>query len=433
MTLAGTGLALAPHLRAAEGAAGAANERIQVALIGARNQGGRVLLPSLVGSDQCQLVAICDVDQNVTNKAVKKAERRYARKKDQGSFKGIQVTGDYREIMANDEIDAVVIATPDHWHCTIAAAAVMAGKDVYVEKPLSLLISEGRALADLAKEKSAIVQVGSQQRSGARFFLAEAITQSGRLGKIKNVEVAITTRPGEDDPWQPQPVPEGLDYNMWVGPIPWIPYHVKRHHYDWRFVRAVTSGEIGNWGAHFLDSAQQCLGTSYTGPVSVKGTGERHPPEGLHDTYFNIDVDFAYENGLPLKFKTGDNEITITGEDGTLVFSREGISTDPPEILRTPEIREAAQNLAKTKGSHLDNWMHCVKTRNAEDLHAPVEVGHRSVTMCHLANIAIDTGRQLNWDPEREMFRDDAEANSFLTQERRDWTAGPPEGGLVGG
>ncbi len=421
MALTGAGLALTPHLKAAVSSGISPNEKIQVALIGARNMGGKTHLPSLIGSPECQLVGICDVDQNVVKAAMKQAERRYARGKDKESFQGVKGYTDFREVIQNPEIDAVLIATPDHWHCPIAKAAILAGKDVYVEKPLSLYIEEGRELSDLAKEKGAIVQVGSQQRSGSRFFLAEAIAKSGALGKIQHAEVAIRTRPGENKPWQPQPVPAGLDYDMWVGPVQWFDYHEDRHHYNWRFVPAITSGEIGNWGAHFIDSAQQCLGTDFTGPTRVKGTGERHEPGAMHTTFFNIDVDFQYANGVTMKFKTGGNEVTIVGDKGRLKVSRDAISTDPKDLLRAVPSSEI-EKYRKTKGSHIDNWLHCVRNRNTEDLHAPVEIGHRSVSMCHLANIAIELGRPLQWDPEKEIFLHDGHANAFLNRPvRKEW------------
>lgn len=218
---------------------------IRVALIGANNIGGKTHLPTLVGDSRCLLSAICDVDRNVRAKAVASATERYAAN---GTPSSVRSVGDFREVMMDVSIDAVVIATPDHWHVPLAKAAVLAGKDVYVEKPLSLYVSEGRELVELARDRDVIVQVGSQHRSSDRFFLAQAMVASGMLGRIKHTEVAIKTRAGEGIPWEPQPVPPELDYDVYVGPVLWTAYHPKRLHYNFRFVPDF-SGERSPIGA----------------------------------------------------------------------------------------------------------------------------------------------------------------------------------------
>jgi len=419
IALGGAGLTLGRSAWAEFSAVRSPNERIQVALIGARNMGGRTHLPSLVGANECQLTAICDVDQNVLAEAVQKAETKYAEKEERPRFRGVRGYGDFREVMANDEIDAVLIATPDHWHVPLAKAAILAGKDVYVEKPLSLYIEEGRDLSDLVSQSGAILQVGSQHRTDSRFQLAAALVQAGALGKVKHVEVAIRTRSGKAEPWSPQPVPPELDYDMWVGPVTMNDFHPERTHYSFRFVPPFSGGEIANWGAHFIDSAQQCLGTDVTGPVKAQGTGKRNPVGSLHTSYYDLDVDFEYATGVTMKLITGENYLNVAGENGSLRVSRGSIATDPESLLRSVPRDELALAL-KTKGSHLQNWLHCVRTRNPGDLHAPVEIGHRSATMCHLANIAIELGRPLQWDPDREIFMHDAHANALRNRPVRD-------------
>ncbi len=400
-----------------------ANERINVALIGARNMGGKTHLPSLAGSSQCQLVAVCDVDEKVRKEAISKAEKIYADQYESSGYKGIKGYRDFRSLLQRDDIDAVLIATPDHWHVPIAKEAVRSGKDVYVEKPLSLAIKEGRELADLLKTHPSMVQVGSQQRSQERFIIACEMVRNGLLGDIRHVEVSIGTRSGSAEKWEPETPPGELDYEMWIGPAPWIEYNSERVHYNFRFVPDFSGGEITNWGAHHLDIAQMGLGMDDTGPVSVQGMGQRNPVGSLHTTYFDIDVDFEYANGVTMKLKTGPRGVTFFGTKGQLFVDRGKLETSPASLIKEYS-KDLKILLRKTKGGHLENWFSCIRSRKAEDLHAPVEVGHRSATVCHLANIAIELGRPLFWDAERESFIDDAHANALVNRPARgNWSA----------
>ncbi|MBK1879207.1 Gfo/Idh/MocA family protein [Pelagicoccus mobilis] len=401
-----------------------ANDRINVALIGVKNLGSSTHLPSVVGSEECQLVGICDVDSAVLSDAVGKAESQYAEQTGKSGYKGIKAYGDFRELLQRKDLDAVMIATPDHWHVPIAKEAVRAGLDVYVEKPLSLHIQEGRELVDLLKEHPSIVQVGSQQRSGDRFIIASEFVRNGLLGDIKHVDVSIKTRAGSAEKWEPEPIPAELNYDMWLGPAPWSEYHSERVHYNFRFVPEISGGEIANWGAHFLDTAQMGLGTDLTGPVSVRGMGQRNPVGSRHTSFFDLDVDYEYANGVTMKLHSGGNGVTFFGTRGQLFVNRNKLVTDPPELIREyKEHEDLAIRLRKTKGSHFQNWLSCIRSRKAEDLHAPVEVGHRSATICHLANISIDLGRPLYWNPERESFVADAHANALVNRpSRAEWT-----------
>lgn len=392
---------------------------IRVALIGARNMGGKTHLPSLVGNVDCELVAICDVDKQVVSDAVKDAGGLYAESGRSVSIEGI---GDYREVMANREIDAVVIATPDHWHVPIAKAAVLAGKDVYVEKPLSLYVTEGRELIDVAKDRDVIVQIGSQHRSTDRFLLSSAIVQSGMLGRIKHTKVAIHTRPGLDAPFESQPIPPELDYDMWVGPVMWTDYNSERVHYNFRFVSDFSGGEIANWGAHYLDSAQQALGLDKSSPIRVEGAGKRRPAGGVHSSFYDIDVKYEYEGGVTMSFESSSDYptmgITFYGEKATLFVNRDSLTIDNPDLMRALPKKEA-KAFRKTKGSHMSNWFDCMRSRKKEDLHAPLEIAHRSAILCHLANMSIEVGRPLQWDPEKEIFVNDALANALLNRPER--------------
>lgn len=429
LTLAGAGLGMVETSVASESDArtggGIAGRRIRVGLIGCGNLGVSVHLRSIIGHPDCHLAALCDVDRRHLDSALEAAREQLEGTSESGDAGNIQLTGDFREVLANRNIDAVVIVTPDHWHVPMARAAVMAGKHVYVEKPVSLYVTEGRELVDLVREHNAILQVGSQHRSSSRFFLAQAAVQSGLLGRVDHADVQISTREGSDAPWEPQPVPEELDYNMWVGPAQWIDYHPDRTHYSFRFVPEISGGEIANWGAHYLDSAMQALGLDATGPVAVKGAGRRNPVGSLHTSYFGIDVDYTFPGGITMKLRSDDERgITLRGTEGTLFVNRETLTTDPPELLR--EIpKDLANSLRKTPGSHFDNWVTSMQNGRPDMLHAPIEIGHAAAILCHLANIAIELDRPLFWDSGRESFRNDAHANALLNRpERSGWDRG---------
>lgn len=421
---ASAGIALAMSGAAAEKKKKrSANERINVALIGTKGLGGKVHLTSVVGSDECQLVAICDVDEAVLAQTLEKANSLYAEQGGKSSNNGIKTYGDFRELLQLKELDAVIIATPDHWHVPIAKEAIKAGLDVYVEKPLSLHIQEGRELVDLLKEYPSIVQVGSQQRSGERFIIASEFVRNGLLGDVKHVDVSIMTRSGSAEKWEPEAIPEGLNYDMWLGPAPWSEYNSERVHYNFRFVPEISGGEIANWGAHFLDTAQMGLGMDDTGPISVRGMGQRNPVGARHTSFFDLDVDYEYANGVTMKLHSGKNGVTFFGTRGQLYVNRDELWTDPKELIREfKEHDDLAVRLRKTKGSHFQNWLSCIRSRKSEDLHAPLEIGHRSATLCHLANISVELGRPLYWNPERESFVADAHANALVNRpSRSEW------------
>lgn len=397
--------------------------RIGVALIGASNMGGKTHLPTLVGEDRVQLRAICDVDSEVVKDRLAIAHEGYAKKTGQAGYKGIEGLGDFRELLTRDDIDGVVIATPDQWHVPMAKAFIKAGKAVYVEKPLSLFISEGRELADLAKEHKAVVQVGTQRRSQDHSIIACELVRNGVLGKIRHVEVGTGTRSGKAEPWKPQAVPANLNYELWVGPGAWSPYHKDRVHYNFRFVSAYSGGDVTNMGAHWFDVAQWGLGVDTSGPVKVSGSGKRNPEGSIHDVYYHVDVDFEYANGATLKFKSKDEHwkkdgVTFHGENGSISIGRT-LSSDPPELIRTKR-DDFATRFRKTPGSHMPNWVQCILDNKPDHLHAPLEIGHRSATACHLVNLAMITGRKLEWDPKAEKFKNDEEANKLLTRTPRE-------------
>jgi predicted dehydrogenase len=369
--IGGVATAVGPNLLF--GQATKPSERIGVALIGASNMGGKTHLPTLIGEDRIQLRAICDVDSEVVKDRLAKAKEGYAAKTGQAGYKGIDGLGDFRELLTRDDIDAVVIATPDQWHVPMAKAFVKAGKAVYLEKPLSLFVPEGRELVDLVEKHEAVVQVGTQRRSQDQTIIACELVRNGVIGKIKHVDVVTGTR--------------------------------------------------SNMGAHHFDVAQWGLGVDRSGPVKVSGTGKRNPEGSIHDVFFECDVDFEYANGATLRFKSADEHwnkdgVTFHGENGTINAMRK-LTSEPAELVRTSR-DDFKVKFRKTPGSHMPNWVQCILDNKPENLHAPVEVGHRSVTACHLVNLAMLTGRELEWDPEMERFKNDDEANKLLTRKPRE-------------
>lgn len=392
-----------------------AGERITTALIGSGSRG----LQIAAGGDQ--IVAVCDVDAKHRERAKKQVEAML------GS-RGVDAVADFREVLARDDVDAVIIATPDHWHATTALAAMQAGKAVYVEKPLTLTIDEGRVLADAARRYRAVLQVGSQQRSDEKFLLACELVRNGRLGELKNVWVEIPTRGGSDAPWSPRPVPAELDYDMWLGPAPWAPYHPHRCHYRFRFVSDYSGGDVTNWGAHQLDIAQWALGADDAGPVEVEGRGKRYST-GLHDAFFDVHVDFAYACGATVQLRSGDavkydgNGVRFEGTEGWIYVTRDKLEAEPKSLLTTAigpgEVR-LLPDFAETGDTHMGNWLHAIRTRRPDALRVPAEVGHRSATVCHLANIAMELDRPLQWDPAAEAFVNDDEANRMRSRPMRE-------------
>ena len=407
-------VAVAPYVitSAALGAAKLrpASQRITTALIGSGSRGRQII----AGGDQ--VVAVCDVDAK--NRAKAKTQiNKLSGNKDCDAYR------DFRDVLVRDDIDAVVVATPDHWHVAIAMAAIKAGKAVYVEKPLSYTIREGRILADTVDRYGTILQVGSQQRSPEyeKFTRACEFVRNGRIGELKKVKVEIITRSGNDDAWKPRRPPAELDYPMWLGPAPWSPYHPNRVHYKFRFVSDFSGGDLTNWGAHHLDIAQWGIGASRSGPLEVVGHGKRNAT-GVHDPFYDLHVDFLYAGGVKLELRSltgkGTGGVRFEGTEGWIFVGRDGMSANPASLLTSRlgpnETRLAPPDQAS---SHMGIWLDCIRARSPKGLNVPAEIGHRSATVCHLANIAMELKRPLKWDPVTEQFVDDDEAN------RRTWRA----------
>jgi predicted dehydrogenase len=388
-----------------------ANDHINGAVIGNGNRGTDVL-DGMLKDAGVRVIAVCDVDRSRRENTASKVHNKYG-----GEVK-CDAYADYRELLDRKDIDAVGIATPDHWHALMACAAMKAGKDVYCEKPLTLTIAEGRAMAETARRYGRILQTGVQRRSNGAFRRICELAINGRVGPLKTIEIGLGCRPVEPHPWTPEPVPEGFDYDMWLGPAPSEPYHKDRCHYNFRFVRAYSGGEMTNIGQHFLDLAQWALGADAAGPVEIAAQGEYHDT-GLWDTFHKFRVEYKYACGATVVCTHGPVGIKFIGTEGWLAapsWTNTPNQGEPASVLKSV-IRPNEIHLHESHGDHIEDFMWAVRTRGRPS--APVEVGHRTVTVCHLGNIALTTGRTLRWDAAKEEFVGDAMANAMRSRPYR--------------
>lgn len=388
----------------------APSNRINIAIIGLAGMGGAWWghLPVLLEMPDVQVLALCDVQEQFRQRSLATAEKKYGA----GVCKAYN---DFREIIARDDIDAVVIASPDHWHAIMTIAAVKAGKHVYCEKPLTRTVAEGIAVREAIKKYGVTFQHGTQQRSDAKMVFGCELVLNGRIGKLKNVRMGI---PGGERTkvWPTIPVPAGMDYNMWLGPAPWRPYNENRClggiSHSWYFISDYCVGHLSGWGTHHVDSAQQGCGTDYTGPVEIEGKGD-FPTEGLYDTAVTWKIKYTFANGVTWDCTdTSQNKMGVLfeGTDGWVYIWRNTIDAYPKSLL-TGKIGPDEIHLYKSP-EHRRNFLECIKTGGQTA--APIEIAHRSTTICSLGDIAMRLGRKLQWSPEKEQFIGDDEANRML-------------------
>ena len=388
--------------RSVLGGAAAPSNRIGVGVIGVGGRGHGAIVAGLKGLRDVEIRAVCDVNRQHLDRALATAGL--------GAREGTQ---DFREVIERKDIDVVAIATPDHWHVIPAIAAARAGKDIYCEKPLSNTVAEGRALVTAVRRYGVVFQHGTQLKSLSGTRRACELVRNGRIGELRRI--VIGSPPGNvTGPVAPEPVPEGLDYDRWLGPAPWAPYCRQRVvPHGWYFISDYSkAGWIAGYGVHDVDIAQWGMGAEKTGPVEVEGTGV-FPDDGLFDTVTTFDLEMRYANGVKLVMTdTGKNAhgVRFEGSDGW-VFTRGGIQAEPSAILRyEPGLGDV--QLYRSPG-HLRDFIDCVKTRR--DPVTPIEVAHRSTSACLIAGIALRLGRPLRWEPESERFADDPEANRLLS------------------
>ncbi len=387
--------------------AASSNGRLALGFIGLGKK-GREHLKDFLKLSEVQVVALAEVSTVRRDSALEMVHTAYARQKESGAYKGCAAYNDFRELLARKDIDAVVIATPDHWHALPAILAAKAKKDIYCEKPLSVAIGEARAMVNAVRKHNVIFQTGSQQRTefGGRFRLACELVRSGRLGRLTTVRVGV------GDPNRPcdlptEPVPEGVDWNLWLGPAPergfnqiLCPLEVHDFFPHWRDYREYAGGKLADMGAHHFDIAQWALDMDHSGPVEV------HPPEGGALT----GLKFVYQNGVEM-FHGGPSGCTFEGTEGTIYVDRGKIESTPESILKEP-LGTKDVHLENLGDSHKKIWLASIKSRRKPNV--DVEIGARSATVCHLGNLGYQLRRKLKWDPKKEQFAGDTEANKLI-------------------
>jgi predicted dehydrogenase len=412
------------------------SNRINIGAIGV----GRISrvhdLPGIWKYDQARIMAVCDLDANRVELGKTLINEYYAKKTGK-PYNGVTGYHHYRDLLGNKDIDAVVISTPDHQHAILAVDAVHAKKDVYLQKPASLTISEGRHMSDQVTASKQILQIGSQQRSWKQFYRACELVRNGRIGEIKHVEIGLPGDPAGGDSAR-MPVPEGFQYDAWLGSTPEVYYTIDRvmptkdfSRPGWLRVEQFGAGMITGWGAHHVDTAHWGMNTELTGPVEIWGTAE-FPTHGLWDVHGKFLTHAIYANGATMDI-SGDfpNGIKWYGTKGWIFVTRDEMTTPTatagqtvkiePLMASDPKILDSVigpneVHLYQSDDQH-GNWLDCIKSRKAPT--APAEIGHRACSTCLLHHIAMKTNRHLHWDPAKERFINDDAANAMLSRPQR--------------
>jgi myo-inositol 2-dehydrogenase / D-chiro-inositol 1-dehydrogenase len=397
-------------------------------------------LPETLKYDVARVIAVCDVDSKRAADGKQFIEKFYTEKKGKNNYVDVQTYSDFREMLSKPDIDAVIISTPDHWHAQPAIEAALAGKDIYLQKPTSLTIEEGRAMSNIVHRTGVVFQLGSQQRSmdpWPQFRKACELVRNGRIGELHTIKVGLPGDPGgEEEP--EMPIPDNLNYEMWLGSTPYVYYTEKRVHPQqdysrpgWLRCEQFGAGMITGWGVHHIDIAHWGMGTEYTGPVEVEATAE-FPKSGLWNVHGDFNVTAKYANGVTM-LVSGEypNGVRFEGTDGWIFVSRGNASvtkSDPgydpesipfdandPKVL-TSEIGPDEIHLYESPEQH-GNWLDCIKSR--KQTISPAEVAHRSCSACLVSHIAMKLPRKLYWDPVNERFKNDDEANAMLSRSQR--------------
>ena len=386
-----------------------ASERITVGFIGTGGHGIAMNLRTFLGQPDAQAVAVCDVDPVNLKKAQDEVNEKYENT-------DCMTTQDFREILARPDIDAVMISTPDHWHVPISIAAIEAGKDVECEKP-TLTIDEGRRLVEAVNRYGRVFQWSTEDRAVDVYHRMCELVRNGRIGKVHTIKVELPAGPGSPGHPDPMPIPEGFDYDMWLGPAPWAPYTKDRCHWNFRWISDYSGGMLTDWGAHLLDGAQWGNDTEHTGPVEVEGKGV-YWTKGLYDTAKAFHLEYTYADGVKLIVDSGNPSLRFEGSDGWVGNRgwRAPLQASSPAILKSV-IGPEETHLYTCPGGEQRNFLDCVKSRQA--CYFPPEIGQRCFTIAHIGNIAMTLGQKLRWDPENERFVGNAEANRMLKRAAR--------------
>lgn len=389
----------------------APSNRVALGCIGVGGQGNSNL-GAFLNEPDCHVIAVCDVDKNHLRDTKNRVDRHYA-------DTGCSAYGDFREVIARKDIDAISLCTPDHWHAVPAVTAAGAGKDIFGEKPISHCLMEGRAMSDAVKKHGRIWQTGSWQRSVENFRQGCELVRNGRIGKVVRIEVGLPTG-SPCGPVQFKDAPPELDYNFWVGPSRMLPYCDQRTHWNWRWQLDYGGGQLMDWIGHHGDIAHWGMGWDNTGPVEIEGTGQ-YPDTGIWDaatTYYFV---AKYRGGVEMHVANGGNKgirggTKWIGADGRWVWVDRGGFDANPKSLLTEVIGPDEIQLFRSPGHHR-NFLDCVKSR--QQAIAPAETAHRSASIGHLGQIAMLLGRKVRWNPDTETFLNDPEATRMLSTPMR--------------
>ena len=405
------------------------SDRINLAFIGAGNQGCNDAR-SFLNDERVQITTICDVNKKsdgywdgavagreyLMNLVDEAYSKKYGKK-----YKSTRGYEDFREVIQRKDIDAVEVVTPDHWHAIPVMMAAAAGKDIYCQKPLSLTVQQGRDMSDAVKKHNIVFQTGSQQRSNHHFRRVCELVRNGKIGELHTVVCGL---PGGTPDFgntghltKTQPVPDGFNYDMWLGPAPEAPYCPARTHVNFRWVLDYSGGNVTDWGGHHPDIAQWGMNTEYTGPVKIRNPKSKWSEHPVWNSATEFYFECIYKNGVKLIIQSDkDLGVTFKGSEGEVWAGRQK-HTVKPESLKDVEIGPDDVNLYKSD-DHFRNFIDCVISR--EEPIAPAEVAHRSISIAHLGNIAMMLEQDLDWDPEKEEFIDNFAANQLLTRRMRE-------------
>jgi predicted dehydrogenase len=387
----------------------APNDRITLGCIGVGGM-GTGNLEGFLEKSEVQVLAVCDVDRAHRERAKELVDTKYDNKQ-------CATYNDFRELLARDDIDVIMTATPDHWHAIIAIEIAKTGRDIYAEKPLAFNISEGRAIVDAVQRYGIVWQTGSWQRSEQQFRFACELVRNGRIGKIHTVRVGLPQGNNiQNRGTEPIDPPPGFDYEMWLGPAPWRPYNPSRCHWNFRWISDYSQGQLTDWAGHHCDIANWGMDTELSAPVSIEGNA-LYPPahDGLFDTAESYFFVCEFREGFQMIVADSMQQpkgmgVHFIGDDGWIHVNRRGIDAHPSSLLSDRRIPDEI-HLYKSD-DHIQNFLDCVRSR--EKTITPVEVAHYSVIVGHLGHIAMKTGRKLFWDLEKEQFINDPDANRLL-------------------
>ena len=412
----------------------APSNRVILGLIGCGNHGTGWNLNMMFRNDDSQVIALSDVDRLHLEKAKAKVDGHYSEKRG-SQYKACGTHDDFRELVNRRDIDAVANCTPDHWHVLPAMAAAKAGKDVICEKPLTLFVREGRVLCDVIEKTNRIFQTASENRSIDSYIHLCELVRNGRIGELRHINVTLPggnqSRGDNFTQRDEAPVPDYFNYDMWLGQAPKKPYVPARCHGSFRWCLDYSGGRLTDWGAHLIDLAQWGNDTEATGPVEVWGKGQFPPADALFNTAYAFSINYKYANGVTMNVSTSNPGVRFEGTEGWIGFNgwRAPLEASDPKIIDSvigpDEVHlyrpsEVVPRRSGLGGEHR-NFIDCVKSR--KPCYAPAETGHRTITIAHIGNIAIQPRRKLRWNPAAEQFDADDEANAMLTRNQREpWT-----------